>query len=166
MSERADRRPSALVVRVALVVAVLGAGAVALAVRSGGASAGSGGLTVAHAYLDEPANPDQAAVRLVIANRTDRDDVLTGVSSPDADEAMVHRSSVDDRGMSTMAEAPDLAIPAGQTVRFEPGGLHVMVTGLHRRLAVGDRIELDLAFAHAGTVRVEVAVVEPGSEEG
>jgi len=36
----------------------------------------------------------------------------------------------------------------GITLAFIP---LVMVAGLHRRLAVGDRIELDLAFAHAGS---------------
>ncbi len=64
----------------------------------------------------------------------------------------------------TMQELTDgLALNAGETVTFEPGGYHVMLLDLVEPLEVGDEIELTLQFAEAGdtTLNVDVAVSAP-----
>lgn len=128
---------------------------------SGGDQAGS--IVVTDATMDLPANPEIGAVHLMIRNGGDRDDRLVGASSRDADHVSVHRSVVDAEGRATMEPADDLEIAAGAEVMFGHGGLHVMVDGLHRELAVGDEITVVLTFEHAGDVTVTVAVVEPQS---
>jgi copper(I)-binding protein len=58
--------------------------------------------------------------------------------------------------------------PGGPTV-LEPGGPHVMLVGLGRKLAEGDTLPLSLTFEHAGTVELEVPIKGMGdgmSHEG
>ena len=91
-------------------------------------------------------------------------DTLTGASSPDAAQTMLHQ--VTHRGaMSGMADMGSLTIPAGGTVRFAPGGDHVMLMGLKHPLKPGDHVGLDLIFARAGVVHV-TAPVQPLGASG
>ena len=89
-------------------------------------------------------------------------DRLTGVSSPDAVEAMLHRST-SRGGMAGMEDVDGLVLPAGQTLRLEPRGMHVMLMGLKHPLVAGSRIELDLTFEHAGQMSVHAPVLPVGS---
>lgn len=64
----------------------------------------------------------------------------------------------------TMQELVDgLALAAGETVTFEPGGYHVMLLDIVEPLEAGDEIELTLVFESAAdlTVTVEVADSAP-----
>ena len=60
--------------------------------------------------------------------------------------------------MMKMRKLETAEVPAGQTVTFEPGGLHVMLIGLKGPLVEGSTFPLKLNFEQAGTVAVEVAV--------
>ena len=53
-------------------------------------------------------------------------------------------------------------IPAGKEVRFEPGGLHVMLNDFRQPLEVGDVVDLTLTFQHGGTQTVDATVVPIG----
>ena len=147
----------------ALVALVVVTGAGLAACGSGDGAAASGSLTVVDVTVDRPINPAQTAVRLVVDNAAARADVLESVTSPAADHVSVHRSTTDERGLSTMEDVDGLAIPARSKVTFAPGGLHVMLEDLTGDLAVGDRIPLTFTFAEAGTVAVEGTVTEPGA---
>lgn len=133
-----------------------------VAAACGGSDADSGELRVVGARVDRPANPDVAAVRMEIVNDTGTDDVLTAVSSPEAD-ASVHRSTTSAEGMASMDRVAELPIPAGETVEFAPGGLRVMLDNPDRVLETGDEVELLLTFKRAGEMRLTVPVVEPGT---
>ncbi len=54
-----------------------------------------------------------------------------------------------------------MEIPAGWQVTFEPGGLHVMLIGLHQDLEPGDVFTLTLEFENAGSVDVLIEVQVP-----
>lgn len=125
---------------------------------SSNAAGGSGKMTVTEVRVDVPANPSQAAVRMVIENGTDTDDELMSVTASVADGSMLHESVIDDDGRATMDMLDGLPVPAGETVTFEQGGLHVMLTGITDELAAGDTFDMDLAFAEAGTMTVPVTV--------
>ena len=51
-----------------------------------------------------------------------------------------------------------LDVAAGATVSLQLEGMHLMLTGLTGPLRVGDHVELDVTFQHAGTVVVEAEV--------
>lgn len=121
--------------------------------------AGESAVTVTNAYSPVSPNPDIGAVYLTIANGTETDDRLIGAASAAAGTVEVHRSYTDADGRAVMEHEPDLAVPSGETVLFEPGGLHVMLMGVIEPLEAGDTIDLELEFAEAGTLAVEAEVV-------
>ncbi len=57
-------------------------------------------------------------------------------------------------------------IKAGQTVKFEPSGYHVMFVGLKQQLNQGDRIKATLQFEKAGDVMVGFVVEGIGARTG
>lgn len=151
----------------AVTAACSDAGAATTAVQP---SAGPATVHVEHATVDVPPLPEQAAVRMEVVNGTAQDDELVEARSSVADHVSIHRSDTDAAGRATMTAVARLSVPARSTVTFEPGGLHVMLTGIHRPLEVGERIPLRLRFERAGWVQAQVAVQAPGSssagEEG
>ena len=89
---------------------------------------------------------------------------LLGVSSPAAVRTELHEMT-HEGGMMTMAPIKDVAIPAGGTVKFEPGGKHVMLYDLSPEVRAGGKIPLRLAFANGKTIEVEAELRAPGQEK-
>ena len=81
-------------------------------------------------------------------------DQLLEVSSPQAQSAMLHNSSMEG-GVMRMDELPGMAVPAGQPVLLAPGGAHVMLFGLAPSVKPGSTVTLLLHFAKAGQVAVQ-----------
>jgi iron complex transport system substrate-binding protein len=94
---------------------------------------------------------------LVIANRGRDPDRLQGASSPRAARVEMHESRVEG-GMARMQPVASLPIAAGASVRFEPGGLHLMLLGLTGPLVAGERVPLQLRFERAGLVEAVLEV--------
>jgi hypothetical protein len=87
----------------------------------------------------------------------DRNDQLVAVSTPVAGTAEVHESFTEN-GVMKMRAGPNLPVPAGGTVTFAPGGLHIMLMGLKQPLVANQSFPLTLIFAHAPAVTVDVKV--------
>jgi periplasmic copper chaperone A len=85
---------------------------------------------------------------------------LVSVATNDAGAAEVHES-MQLRGMARMMPRPSLLIAPAEVVIMAPGGVHVMLVGLHRALAVGDSVRLQLHFSDSTTVPVAVPVLTP-----
>ena len=108
-----------------------------------------------------PGQPS-AAVYLTIDNQGSTADRLIGVSSPVADTATLHAMSMQGDVMQ-MREADNVTVAAGASVAMKPGsGFHIMLTGLHQPLKVGQPIALQLRFRQAGALRVMVEVEAVG----
>jgi periplasmic copper chaperone A len=119
----------------------------------------SGQVTVSDAWVRATAGPDQpTAAYLTITNESGQGDTLIAASSPTARTVAVHKTTLDPSGMSGMASMSRLDVPAGSTIRLQPGIAHLMVMGLSRPLAVGQTLEVDLVFEHAGTIVVQADV--------
>ena len=98
------------------------------------------------------------AVYLTVTNDGDVADTLTAVESPLAGRAQVHREMTQG-GMMSMMPLAALAVPPHGAVRLAPGGLHIMLEGLRRRLVPGDTLPLVLVFRFAGRLSVRARVV-------
>jgi len=137
---------------------VLAAAAAALALAGcrppRGGTATSPTIAITHAVVPASPSPTDASAFLVIQNRGDAPDSLTGVGSPDADMVMLHET-VGQR----MEMLGGVAVPAGGRVVLAPGGYHLMLHGLTHRAAEGDTLTLELEFARAGTLRVRAPVL-------
>lgn len=104
------------------------------------------GPVVHDAWTRPAAAGENGAVYLTLENADTVDLQLTGVSTPAAPTATLHES-VTIGGTTSMTPRPDVLVVRGATVSMRPGGLHVMLTGLVRPLAVGDSIAITLTFA-------------------
>ena len=123
---------------------------------------GSGGsIKVSDAWARPSMGMDRAgAAYLVISNEGDEGDVLLGASSPAAATVEVHETTMDADGAMVMQPVGSLEIPAGETVRLEPGSYHLMLIELTGELTVGGEIEITLSFENAGEIMVSAEVRE------
>lgn len=106
------------------------------------------------------------AAYLTIANNGAGEDRLLAVATS-AGTATLHASSTSD-GVARMRPLADgLPVPPHSTVKLEPAGAHVMLTGLGRPLGAEDTIPLTLRFERSGAIQVPVRIVEGvGGMEG
>lgn len=116
------------------------------------------GIQVEDAWARPGGEGRMSAVYFLISNYNAEDDVLVSVQSDVAQNVEVHESYEREEGMMGMREVPDLELPGQSTVRFEQGGLHVMLMQLTRQLADGDSFELTLTFQKNEPVTIEVPV--------
>jgi copper(I)-binding protein len=101
---------------------------------------------------------------MTLANPGKAADALTAVESPAAKTTEIHRSSMAAGGVMKMEKQARVAIPAGGTVVFAPGGYHLMFIGLTKTLKAGDKVPATLTFASGAKVKAEfeVRVTPPG----
>ena len=108
-------------------------------------------LTAQDAWIRATPGVDVAAAYLTLRNTGSQPVVVTGVRSPAAASAMIHETTLIN-GESTMRPRESLRIAPGETVRFAPGGLHIMLHGLKRPLAVGEEVPVTVLFEGGGSV--------------
>ena len=120
-----------------------------------------GPITVsgAHAWVASPA-AKSGAVYMSILNEAATDDRLVSASTHLARRSELHSTSETDDGIVRMQPLPEgIALPSGQPVALELGGLHLMLMGLEQGLARGDEIALTLEFEEAGILELLIPVV-------
>ena len=85
-------------------------------------------------------------------------DTLYAVTPVGGGVASLHVSTAS-AGPVTMKPTRSIAIPAGALLRMQPGGAHVMLDSMPRRLVPGSSIPLELAFSAGKKVIVAGTVV-------
>jgi len=106
-----------------------------------------------------PPGTKVGAVYLTLVNPGEEQRKLLKIVSTVSDEVMVHQTSVTEQGVTRMWPMAALAVEAGQTLKMQPGGLHVMINALKSPLVAGQKIPLTLKFDGGEpefTVQVEV----------
>jgi periplasmic copper chaperone A len=87
---------------------------------------------------------------------------LLSASTSVADRIEMHSSS-EENGMMKMRRMEWVALEAGKPFRFEPGGAHLMLIGLHQPLVAGTPFDITLQFDRGYSMITNVRVVELGS---
>lgn len=123
-----------------------------------GCARGAPELEVSSAQASRPV-AGTAQIVLELTNRGGRDDTLVAVTTDAALGVEFHLTELVD-GRATMRLLDEVALPAGETVRFRPGGLHLMAIVPDPTLAPGDTFPLTLEFARSPAMTLEVEVVE------
>jgi copper(I)-binding protein len=111
---------------------------------------------VSAAWSRPAAQGTTGAGYMTLAN-TGPADALVAVESPLSKNVMIHQSAVTG-GMASMKMVPRVAVPAGGSVTFAPGGYHLMFVGLTRPLNVGDTLPATLVFASGARVKAAFVV--------
>ncbi|HEX4693315.1 MAG TPA: copper chaperone PCu(A)C [Sphingomonas sp.] len=118
-------------------------------------------VTVEHPWVRlsaVPANPSAAYFTL---KGGAKDETLTAVAAPAAQRAEMHES-MGSGGMMTMTPVKLVAVRAGDSVEFKPGGKHVMLFGLNPAVKPGTTTPLILTFASGRTATVKARIVGAG----
>ena len=88
---------------------------------------------------------------------------LLSVSSPQARRIEMHETM--SRGtMSEMRPIDRIPVRDGETLRFAPGGRHLMLFGIARDIPAGGRIDLVLHFERGDPVTIAATLVPTGGD--
>ena len=122
---------------------------------------GEGSMSMAEvhvfdAWVSSPMK-DVAAVYFQAHNAGAETDHLIGVTCDRAGRAEIDQT-VKTGGQMQMQPVESVPIEPDQQIAFEPGGYHVMLFDLKKRLKGGSFLPLDLTFRNAGIVHVEAEV--------
>ena len=110
-------------------------------------------------------NTGKSAAYFIINNKSARGDVLTAAKGTVSKRIELHTHIKDGDVMRMRVVEGGVKVPANSTVKFKPGGLHVMLIDLTSKLKVGDSFPLTLVFQEAGEVKINVPVKKMGSAD-
>jgi copper(I)-binding protein len=117
-----------------------------------------GGIVIEHAWVREaPPVAKMLAAYMTIENHTGKDHVLTGVTSSSFKKIEMHKSMQKD-GMATMQKQKQLTIPAGDEIKLQPGGYHLMLFNPSKPLKAGDEVNFTLKFANGSVTTITAKV--------
>jgi copper(I)-binding protein len=130
----------------------------AFAVTVAHAGGAAGTVNASDVYVRAVA-PGQSvgAAYMELSNRGPDDHALVAVMSSLSKVAELH-THLEEGGMMKMRRLESIALPAGQTVRLQPGGLHVMLIGLQRRVQPGQTVDLTLIYEDGTRTALEAPV--------
>ncbi len=123
-------------------------------------------LRIHDAWMPEvPPVARAVAGYMTLENHGDEPWVLIGAGSHRFDKVMVH-STVEESGVARMVHEDEVVIPPGETVAFDPGGLHLMLIGPHKPLDRGESVDIILVFQGGAEVPVRFRVGKKRVGEG
>ncbi len=135
---------------------ILLAVAVAMAAPAAAHDYRIGALAIDHPVI-RVASPQSktGAGFMTITNRGKTPDRLIAVETAASARSDLHGTVAAGNVMQMRAQAGGVPVPAGGTVTFAPGGLHVMFIGLKAPVPSGTMIKARLRFEKAGSVDVQ-----------
>ena len=147
--------------------------ALALAAAALGPAACSEGEPAAEANPDAPAGVAVTNGRLMLpAVAGNPGAVYFDIANMGTRDMMIRAASVQGAGSSTMhvteetgmQEILQIMVKAGETVKFEPGGNHVMATELADTVVAGGKTEVTVTFVGGDKVSFPAEVRAAGEE--
>lgn len=102
------------------------------------------------------------AAYVSIQNTGKSTDHLVGIRTTFAKRAELHTHLMD-KGIMRMRPLKAIELSPGAPAVMRPGGNHIMLMGLRRKLKEGEWFPITLRFAKAGEITVMVTVFGPGA---
>ncbi len=139
---------------------------VAAAVLYMSVAAAEDGLRIHDAWMPEvPPIARAVAGYMVLENKDDKPWVLIGAGSHRFDKVMIH-DTVMEGDIMRMVHQREIVIPPGETVVFEPDGLHLMLMDPHKTMERGESVDIVLVFKGGVEVpvRFRVGKTRPGEK--
>lgn len=118
-------------------------------------------LAIENAVVRLPAVPGRPGAAYFTLKGGAHADTLVAARTPAANRTELHESSMAG-GVMRMAQIRDVPVPAGGTLRFEPGGKHVMLFDMNPALKAGGKTRITLQFASGTTLEAEAKLLAPG----
>jgi copper(I)-binding protein len=120
---------------------------------------GKPAVAIDHAWAR--ATPPGSTVAAVYAQLTSSGtDEIVSIATPAAERVEMHMTSQVDGAMQ-MRPVARMTLPANDPVKFETGGLHLMLIGLRTPLVAGEHIDVTFNFRSAAASTVAVEILSP-----
>jgi len=110
-----------------------------------------------------PVSGNPAAVYFDVDYSGDRLIAISAADVAGAESTMIHEYASDTFD-NKMIDAPPQALRKGNTVSFEPGGLHVMAMGVSPDLKPGGTTEITLTVSGGDKHSFEAEILAAGDE--
>jgi periplasmic copper chaperone A len=121
----------------------------------------TGEATVDHAWVRLAAVAGSPSAAYFTLHGGAKDETLVAIETPDAVRTEMHESKMQG-GMSSMAPLKLVALRAGDTVTFAPGGRHVMLFGLNPAVLASGTTTLTFTLGSGRTLTAKAKVVGAG----
>ena len=116
------------------------------------------GIQVSDGWARASIGPgSNSAAYLTLTTDGDDPDRLIAAATPLAERAELHDHIMED-GIARMRPVDAIDVVPGEAVSLEPGGLHIMLMGLKKKLEPGMALPVTLSFEKAGEVEIELTV--------
>lgn len=117
-------------------------------------------ISVENAWIPEaPPTVQGLAGYMEVENHSSHERVLVGAESPVFQSIQIHRTVVDKQlDIARMVRQTRVVIAAGQILRFESGGFHLMLLNPSKRLEAGQSIPVILQFANGSHHKVDFII--------
>jgi len=99
-----------------------------------------------------------SAIYMTLEIEGDEADRLVAAATPVAERAELH-GHVMDQGVARMRPVSAVEVAPGAPTVLQPGGLHIMLTGLREKLAEGATLPLTVTFEKAGSAEIDVPIL-------
>ncbi|WP_417594097.1 copper chaperone PCu(A)C [Parasphingorhabdus sp.] len=86
---------------------------------------------------------------------------LVGVTSDDVLRMEMHETTEDD-GVMSMTKLKSIAIPAGETVKLEPGGKHLMIWGIGEGSKKRGLLNMTLIYSNDDRIKIDAVIKKVG----
>lgn len=124
-----------------------------------GVMARTGDILVLDAVVPRPATATTTAFYFTLRNVGTAPDTLLGIATDAADRATLHDMVMEGGVMRMAPLVGGIPLPAGATVRLEPGSRHGMFEGLAGLPEPGGTVAVLFRFARAGELSVPARVI-------
>ncbi len=130
------------------------------ATQTEGANLNKKELTIEKAWARMPiGSNNNSAAYMKITNSSAQPVTILGASaSKVANNVELHKSYVDEQGVSRMAALDKLVIPANTTVELSPNGIHIMLIDLKKTLEEKSEIEITLQIENGNPIKFKALV--------
>ncbi len=112
-------------------------------------------IVISDAYVRAvPPNVQNSASFMKITNNSDKTISLLSANSNIAKNVELHKHTMSN-GMMKMQQVKEIKIPANSTVELKPGGLHVMLFGLIKKIKPNDNVDyITLNFSDKTSLKI------------
>ena len=117
-----------------------------------------GTITLVHPVMRPSAKGMNSAIYLTIINNSSITDTLYSVESDIAELVEVHETYRVKKDKMGMRHIDEISIPPESVFALRPGSYHVMLIDLYEDVTLGNEINAQLIFKHAGKVEFKAQV--------
>jgi hypothetical protein len=133
----------------------------ALGLAACGGTSSEPRVSISEARITLPAVKGRPGAGYFTAEADALPDAILAVTAPAPTRIEMHESMASG-SMASMQAIASAPFGAGRSLKFEPGGKHLMVFSLDPSVRPGDTLQLTFRFAKAPPVTVAAEVLGPG----